>query len=318
MEFSWMLLPLFIPVVVFMATVLATIAIWSVLSSRASLIEARLRPYNLVGGGAAIEEELALPFSQRVIIPILTSLGRLVNRVTPQAVVENIQHQLIMAGNPGSLGVGGFIAIKTPVIAILLFLSIQIYRLVWREAPIGLGILVILPLSVYLGWRLPDFWLEGRIASRHKRIQRALPDALDLIVICVEAGMALEASLSTVADRFPGPLSDEIRLTLHEISLGKRRRDALRDMGTRTGAPDLISFVAAVSKADQTGVNIGEVLRIQADGMRVRRRQRAQEEATAAPVKMIIPLILCIFPALFVVILGPSVIRVLDVLLGPR
>jgi tight adherence protein C len=177
--------------------------------------------------------------------------------------------------------------------------------------PTQIGILMGL---FFVGFRLPDWWLDHQIGSRQKEIQRALPDALDLIVICIEAGLSFNAALARVTDQTRGALAEEVRKALHEMSLGKRRQDALRDMATRTGASDLVSFIAAVIQADRTGVSIGQVLRVQADALRVRRRQRAQEEGMQAPLKMLVPLIFFIFPATFVVLIGPALLSILDVL----
>ena len=165
-----------------------------------------------------------------------------------------------------------------------------------------------------IGWRLPDYWLDWAIAARKRQILRGLPDALDLLTVCVEAGLGLDAAFATVAEKFAGPLSDEVGLTMYEISLGMRRRDALRDLSQRVQVAELTTFLTAIIRAEQTGVNVGDILRVQADGMRVRRRQRAQELAQQAPVKMLFPLVLGIFPALFIVILAPAIIKAFELL----
>jgi tight adherence protein C len=158
------------------------------------------------------------------------------------------------------------------------------------------------------GNRVPDFWLSTKITARRNAIVKALPDTLDLVVVCVEAGNSLEAGIARVAERLKGPLADELGRMLGEMSLGKLRREALRDLAKRAAVPDLQTFVAAILQADQMGVSIASALRVQADAMRVRRRQRAEEAAAKLPIKMLFPLLLMIFPALLVVILGPAAI----------
>jgi tight adherence protein C len=162
-----------------------------------------------------------------------------------------------------------------------------------------------------IGVVLPHVWLMQRMGQRQKVIIKSLPDAFDLITTCVEAGLGLDAALKRVSEKVEGPFADELRRTLRDISLGRMRRDALKELGDRTGVPDLVSFVNAVIQAEQMGSSVGQVLRVQADQLRVRRRQRAEEQAYKAPVKMIFPLVLCIFPTLFIVILGPAVITIM-------
>ena len=159
-----------------------------------------------------------------------------------------------------------------------------------------------------VGWNLPVIWINSKISSRRKIVTRALPDALDLIIVCVEAGNSLDSALAIVSLRLKGPLADEFARMLREIALGKGRHDAMHDMAMRVGAPDLQSFVAAIVQADQLGVSIGQVLRVQGEAMRVRRRQRAEESAAQAPVKMLIPLVLFILPSLMIIIMGPVVL----------
>ena len=165
---------------------------------------------------------------------------------------------------------------------------------------------------VLVGFMMPQMWLKQRVGARQTAIIKSLPDAFDLITTCVEAGLGLDAALTRVAEKVEGPFADELTRTLKDIGLGKQRRLALRELGDRTGVPDLVTFVNAVVQAEQMGSSVGTVLRVQAEQLRVRRRQRAEEQAYKAPVKMIFPLILCIFPTLFIVILGPAVITIMN------
>jgi tight adherence protein C len=159
------------------------------------------------------------------------------------------------------------------------------------------------------GLVLPYVWLINRIRHRRAVITKSLPDSFDLVTTCVEAGLGLDAALARVAEKVEGPFAEELSRTLREVGMGRMRRDALRELGERTGVPDLITFVNAVIQAEQMGTGIGQVLRVQSDQLRLRRRQRAEEMANQAPVKMVFPLVLCIFPTLFMVILGPAAIN---------
>jgi tight adherence protein C len=156
----------------------------------------------------------------------------------------------------------------------------------------------------------PKIWLSNRVKHRQKEILKSLPDAFDLITVCVEAGLGLEAALARVAEKVQGPFGEELAVCLREVSLGKLRRDALREMSDRIGVPDLSTFISAVIQAESMGTSIATVLRVQAEQMRTRRRQRAEKAAHQAPIKMMFPLVLCIFPTLFIVILGPAGIQI--------
>jgi tight adherence protein C len=169
-----------------------------------------------------------------------------------------------------------------------------------------LGLLVM----ATIGFSLPLFWLRTAVRSRQRLIVKGLPDAMDLVTTCVEAGLGLDAALARVSEQMKGPLAKEFSQTLREVSMGRLRREALSDLGERTGVPELISFVNAVIQAEQLGVSIAHVLKVQSDQMRMRRRQRAEQLAHEAPIKMMFPLVLCIFPAFMLVILGPAVIRI--------
>jgi len=173
----------------------------------------------------------------------------------------------------------------------------------WLGAVIGLGA---------LGFVMPFWIVRSRAKQRQHAIIKSLADAFDLITTCVEAGLGLDAALARVAEKVEGPFADELSRSLRDISLGKSRRDALKELGTRTAVPDLVQFTNAVVQAEAMGSSVGTVLRVQAAQLRVRRRQRAEEAAYKAPVKMLFPLVLCIFPTLFIVILGPAIITIMN------
>jgi tight adherence protein C len=162
--------------------------------------------------------------------------------------------------------------------------------------------------SLFLGYYFPSMWLNSKIKRRQQSIVRALPDALDLLVICVEAGLGFDMAMGKVYEKWDNELSIAFGRVLREIQLGKPRREALRDMSRRMDVPDVTAFIAAIIQADQLGVSMSKILRVQSDQMRVKRRQRAQEKAHQAPVKMMIPMVFLIFPAIWIVLLGPSVI----------
>jgi tight adherence protein C len=268
-----------------------------------SPIQTRLRTYGYSMGG----RDLSIPFAARVIVPLLDKVAGLIKYFSPTLVESSIRTRLFQAGLPAGLDPSRFLAIKG-VVAITLVAFALLTPLLSGGAQFR-SLIIAVVLAIF-GWKMPDLWLSGQISRRQKAIQRALPDALDLIVVCVEAGNALEAALANVARKLRGPLAEELERTLQEISLGKQRREALRDLSKRAGVADLQSFIAAILQADQLGVSIAQVLRVQAEAMRVRRRQRAEEEAAKAPVKMLFPLVMLIFPALMIVILGPAVLRI--------
>ncbi len=248
-----------------------------------------------------------LPFTQRVLMPIVRVPVKQMARLMPTAMLDGLQQRLVIAGEPMELQ--AFLTMQ--------FVSIVMFTLMPVLLILGAGSVSITRLGIIagfalVGYMLPQMWLKQRVTGRQTQIIKSLPDAFDLITTCVEAGLGLDAALSRVAEKVEGPFADELTRTLRDISLGKQRREALRELGDRTGVPDLLSFVNAVIQAEQMGSSVGTVLRVQAEQLRVRRRQRAEEQAYKAPVKMIFPLILCIFPTLFIVILGPAVITIMN------
>ncbi|MHB0869167.1 MAG: type II secretion system F family protein [Chloroflexota bacterium] len=268
-----------------------------------SELQERLRAYGYdvkaLSGG-----DLGEPFSARVLAPIVGVLPRLVRSLTPEEMRERAIARLEAAGRPMSAGT--FLTVRFATM-LLLPAAVLLPRLLARD--IGWLHLILGVVLIYVGNRLPDIWLSFRIDGRRDQVRKALPDALDLIVVCVEAGYGLEAALAKVTERTSGPLSEEFKRAMAEIRLGKPRREALHDLSARLGEPDVQSFIAAITQADQMGVSIAQVLRVQADAARVRRRQRAEEKALQAPVKMLFPLFLFIFPVLMMVILAPAAVR---------
>jgi tight adherence protein C len=221
--------------------------------------------------------------------------------------LKKTQRRIVLAGGPGNLDANSWAVIKllTSIGALILWFFLQ-SGLDFRMKVLTLGLLAI------LGFFGPDVWLTRKIDDRRLAMQRALPDVLDLLVISVEAGLGFDSAMARVVATVPGPLSEEFFRMLQETRVGVSRRDAMRHLTDRTDLDELRSFLLAMMQAEAFGVAISQVLRVQADEMRVQRRQRAQEKAFAAPVKMVFPLVFCIFPALFIVLLGPAAIQIFN------
>jgi tight adherence protein C len=259
------------------------------------------------------ELELQQPFSQRVLIPLARVILAQVGKYGPKQSAERLKTNLQQAGNPGNMTPVMFSGIRMVLFVLLLAISGAVTFGQGMETPKALMYTAI---GSALGYLLPGMWLGRQIKSRKHNIVKALPDALDLLTISVEAGLAFDLALMRVADKWDNELSNEFKRVLTDTRLGRARRDALKDMSVRTGVEDVQTFTAAIIQAEQLGVSIGKILRIQSDQMRIRRRQRAEEAAHKAPIKMLIPMAFLIFPSLFVVILGPAVPRLMSSLGG--
>jgi tight adherence protein C len=251
------------------------------------------------------EMEMSQPFSERVVAPWIRGMSGFMGRFAPQRNLAEMRRKLDLAGNPNNwapadfLGVRGLSSVITAA-----FLTLMAFLM---TAPVLQQVLFLL-VGAILGFYLPMFWLNAKISRRQYEIQRALPDALDLLTISVEAGLGFDAAMAKVTEKSENELSRAFGRVISEIRLGKLRREALRDMANRADVQDLSNFIAAVLQADQLGVSLTKVLRIQSEQMRIRRRQRAEELAGQAPVKMMFPLAFLIFPSIFIVLLGPAVL----------
>lgn len=276
---------------------------------REDALEARLAELGAMGRTATLEEiELSLPFSERVIRPILQRVAAFIGRMTPSQTLTRTRRYLELAGLAQKIGPAEFVAARYILAAVLGGGTILVMGRL--AIPMSQKLLLI-GAAFALGYSLPGSWLGSKIRQRQKAIIKSLPDALDLLTICVEAGLSFDAAMAKVAEKWDNELSRAFARVLQEIQLGKLRREALRDMANTMDIADVSNFVAALIQADQLGVSIAKVLRIQSDQMRVRRRQRAEELARQAPVKMIIPIVFLIFPALFIILLGPGVLTVI-------
>ena len=253
------------------------------------------------------EQEMLESFGKRVLAPLGDSVGRHVKKYTPAGYNDSISRKILLAGNPVGYHVDRTIMLK----ALGLVSGIAWIPLVYFVLPVE-GLMAILILAVlwvgsFMG---PEISLDRQIAERQSSMARALPDMLDLLVISVEAGLGFEQALDRTANAVPGHLSDEFRRMLQETRLGESRANALRALDERTDVPELRSFIMALLQADTFGVSVGRILRSQAEEMRIRRRLAAQEKAQKTPVKMLFPLVTCIFPAVFVIVLGPAMITI--------
>jgi tight adherence protein C len=252
------------------------------------------------------DQEMLAPISERVVAPLLEGLTGVAQHFTPQGYGEKIARKLVHAGNPPNLNVDKILVMKLLGLVSVIF-WLPVLLMVGFAGPLLLvGVVVLWGVS----FMYPDVLVNRKIEDREKQISRKLPDILDLLVISVEAGLGFEQALDRTCTAVPGALSDEFRRMLHEIRIGATRADALRAMADRSDVPELRGFILAMLQADTFGVSISRLLRSQADEMRIKRRLRAQEKAQKAPVKMLFPLVFCIFPSIFVVILGPAMINI--------
>ena len=259
------------------------------------------------------KRELAVPFLQRVFIPGLKRFGSVGRRLAPAGVTDRLGKELVYAGSPVGWDAERVLAMKILGVGVFAGLGFLLGRLGGLK---NIQVLVIVLLMVFVGWYLPEWILRSKSGARQKAMQRALPDALDLLSITVEAGLGFDAAVARVARQAGGPLGEELHRVLQEMQIGKSRSDALRDMADRTSIPELKSFVLAMVQADIFGISVAKVLQVQAKEMRLKRRQRAEEQAQKVPVKIVFPLILCIFPSLFIVLLGPAVITIYENILS--
>ena len=272
-------------------------------------LQDRLMEYGSRDEPVSMEEvEMSLSFSDRVLVPVIRGLANLVVRFTPQQTLEATAHKLEVAGLSRRVSASEFWSIR---LVATIGLSALIFFLMVRFGSEPSKRLLYAGGMALLGYILPGMWLQSTIDRRKQGIVRGLPDALDLLTICVEAGLGFDSAMRRVAEKWDSDLSMEFGRVLQEIQLGKVRRDALRAMSERLDVADVTTFIAAVIQAEQLGVSLAKVLRIQSDQMRIKRRQRAEQKAQEAPVKMVFPMVFLIFPSLLLVLLGPAGFQVL-------
>jgi tight adherence protein C len=273
-------------------------------------VMARLAEATQRGENVSLEDiELEQPFMERVVIPVIRRIGDISTRFTPQKLLEETTRKLELAGNPANLDASTFLATRFIGAGIFGGFFLLISALPTVEWSFGRILLTII-LFATLGFFFPQLWLQSRINSRQHQVRKAMPDALDLLTICVEAGLGFDAAMAKVSEKWENELSILFGRAIREVQLGKTQREALRDMADRVGLPELTSFVAAVIQSQMLGVSLAKVLRIQSDQMRLKRRQRAEEEAHKAPVKMIIPMALLTFPSIMIILMAPAAFQI--------
>jgi tight adherence protein C len=273
-------------------------------------LQARLAEFIQRGDVSSLEEiELSQPFSERVLVPLLNRIGEFSARFTPQKAIQNAARQMELAGNPWPIDPSTFLAIRFILGVVLAALASTAF--IGSTAWSTNDKFMFIGGATIGGFYLPQIMLSSKVTRRQKEIRKAMPDALDLLTICVEAGLGFDAALSKVAEKWETELSLAFARVIREIQLGKVRREALKDMSERLGIAEMTSFVAAIIQSEQLGVSMAKVLRIQSDQMRVKRRQRAEEESRKAPIKMIIPMALLIFPSILIIILTPAAIQIM-------
>lgn len=294
----------------FLAAVFIFITAYLLLFGRR--LEMSRRVVEVVGERRATirEKELSEPIMKRFFRPLLSNLVRLASRALPSEKEASLSKKIIMAGKPGGLGPREFTAVKIILAIIgpaLFILADMLFN--WKTG----GWIIIVAVTALGGWIIPDVFLHHKISERKTEVEKSLPDVLDLITVSVEAGMGFDGALLKVVEKGKGVLASEFLVVLQECKMGKSRRDALRDMADRIGVDDLSTFVGSIIMAEQLGISISNVLRLQSEQMRRKRKQRAEEKAMKAPVKMMIPMVTCIFPTIFVVLLGPAAISMYQI-----
>ncbi|MBX3314759.1 MAG: type II secretion system F family protein [Actinobacteria bacterium] len=285
--------------------------IWAVGSTveEKAVVRASLRQLDGYEVNNVRDAELLKPVGERTVQPLQERLVEIGKRITPDGYSDKVRQKMTSAGIQSPDAVDRFIATRVVALAMIPVLLVLLFGVLGLSGMLGLAAAGFVVLVAVLG---PDAILDRKIEDRQHQIQVKLPDVLDLLVISVEAGLGFEQALDRTVAAVPGALTDEFARMLGEVRAGASRAEAMRAMEARCDVPELRSFVLAILQADTFGVSIGRVLRAQADEMRIKRRQLAQEKAQKAPLKMLIPMVFCVFPALFVVVIGPAIINIRD------
>jgi tight adherence protein C len=297
------------------AIVLVTAAMGTSASGRAlggvdrsvALIEA------LSGAPRELTKDLDEPFAERILAPFQNRAAKIARRLSGADAGERIRHKLEVAGNPVGWSVERVQAGKVIGAIAMFFISLALTTLMGLSLTMQIVFVVG---ATAAGWLGPNMYLYQKVYDRSKKMGRELPDAIDLMTISVESGLAFDAAVQQVAQNTKGPLADEFSRVLYEMQIGQGRAQALRAFADRTNVDDVRSFVTAMVQADSFGIPIASVLRVQSHEMRVKRRQRAEEQAQKVPVKITVPLIFCILPCLFIAVMGPAVIHIMDSFAG--
>ncbi|NLE24456.1 MAG: type II secretion system F family protein [Clostridiaceae bacterium] len=295
-------------IIIFLLFISLSFFLYNVLNIRKSSkigISERLNYIRYQTEDSTTEDELSTSFKERIIKPVLEGVGKAVLRLAPKEMIAGMENKIIMAGKPYNwgvknwLGIQAFMILGLPVLILLLYIQFRM--------DVSKLILIIVA-SVLIGMLFPNMILNGKIRKRQSEVTKSMPDIMDLLTVSVEAGLTFDSALSKVVEKMPGSLAREFETVLQEIKVGKTKKEALYQMADRIGVQDMRSFVSAVVQADQLGVSLGRVLRLQSEQIRQNRKQRISEKAMKAPIKMLIPMVVFIFPTIFIVLLGPVVI----------
>jgi len=290
-------------------------AVWSLAPahpSNADIVEGRLRVYDAGNVPSLTELELQVPFRQRVVQPILRRLGRLLEQTMPEKARNEIRLKLQLAGRPNGLSASDFIAVRYVMAGVLCSFGIIIGLLAQDRILLALGAAV----GAVAGLYIPMFWLSRQVKRRKSDIQADLPDVIDVLIVCVEAGLTFESAVEKVVEKYDHALAEEFGRVLQEARMGRHRLEALYEMGQRTAVEELNNFIQAVIQSEQLGSGIARILRIQSDEIRQKRLLLAQERGARASLKMLIPMIGCIFPTLWVILMGPAALLAAKALRG--
>ena len=249
-------------------------------------------------------------FVERIVLPVFRKFLSIFRKFLPKNLVESVSRRLELAGIGDNVKVDVFLGIKffMPFVFLLALFFISLFF------NVSTTVKMILILMVPVSYILPDYYLKSKTAKRQEGIRKSLPNALDLLTISVEAGLGFDMALYKVAENIKGTLGEEFKRAIKEMEIGLSRKEALRNLTKRTDVTDLNTFILSIIQADIFGISIGKVLRIQAGEMRIKRRQAAEEKGMKAPVKLVFPTILFLLPALMIIVVGPAILRVMDIL----
>jgi tight adherence protein C len=299
---------LFVSVILAVAVAFGIFLVFQGLSvPQVDLLEARLAQFG--DRDMTLDEiEMTMPFAERFLRPIFERIGGVVTSKTPAKQQEALQEKINLAGRPFGLTVGMFLTLQIVALLVMTAVAFGLAQLLGLTGTLG----IVTPVGGgVLGYVVPNIWLDRKVKKRQKELLLALPNALDLLTISVEAGLGFDAAIARVCEKYHNALSVEFAQVLNEVRLGRPRLEALDDMGRRNKVEELNNFIQAVVQSEQLGVGIASVLRIQSEEIRRRRRQRAEEQGQKAPLKMLFPMVGCIFPCLFICLLGPAVLQVI-------
>lgn len=299
-------------VLILIAIILVIIGIRHPYTTDEEKLYERLGDFTISGEQVNLEKlEMTMPFTERVIYPIARKLGEFTMRFAPQNWLNNTTRKLELAGRSSKMDATLFITIEFIIAGVVGVGAFLLMRFFGNNMPTGRMFLLTATLTV-LGFFLPQYQLSRSITKRQHEIRKGMPDALDLLTICVEAGLSFDGAMAKVAEKWNNEISRAFARVIQEIQLGKLRREALRDMQENVGVSEMTSFVAALIQSEQLGVSMAKVLRVQADQMRVRRRQLAEEEAHKAPIKMLIPMAFIMFPSILIILLAPAALQIIQ------